>query len=111
MTPTLNQSKCLRMLEEWQKGSPHLWQLSSSNSDSACLSISEPLSLEDMTALVLLCHRDGLSCRLSQSMDEFPYVEVFPVKSDPPSLTKLRRRAHAGRVLLGSYAKERKEGV
>lgn len=102
MIPTLNQSKCLRMLEEWSGGVQELGLRRLVHED--CVHVNWLHALDtggasdDLTRLVLLAHRDGLAVLVKAvAPDEFLLAVRVP-PSDPPSLTKLRRRAHAGRL-------------
>lgn len=110
MIPTLNQSKCLRMLEEWAKNFPAAEKPQiEEDLDAAFVNIEHSLTFEAMTELVLLSHLHGVIGFVYARSCGGIQVCVQTSICDPPSLTKLRRRAHKDR-LLGAYAKERKGG-
>lgn len=109
MIPTLNQSKCLRMLEEWtgrhkQSNEPKLC-----GDGIVALQTHRGLYMEELTNLVLLAHLHGVTVGVLAAHSHLVEIIARVPESDPPSLTKLRRRAHAGRLSV-SYAKEREEG-
>lgn len=112
MIPTLNQSKCLRMLEEWARSPMNARPVESLPDGGAIVTVTQWLTVHEtddyLTKLVLLAHRDGLTVVIRPSG---PFLEVIVrvPAGDPPSLTILRRHAHKGR-LLGAYAHEKGDG-
>lgn len=113
MIPTLNQSKCLKMLEEWLGFGHFKW--TETTPSSAAMRLPDGIDMASLTSLLLYAHKHGVCVTIVAHNEGGLAVGVHVPASDPPSLTKLRRRAHAGRlsgaVLLGAYAKERKEGA
>jgi hypothetical protein len=97
------------MLEEWENATIKRREPKLNENGSVDFVTDLGFSFEDITLLVLLGHSYGVRVTLGIIEGLKIHVRLHVPKSDPPSLTKLRRAAHRDRV--GSYAKERKEGA